>query len=64
MLPLWFGVGVAVAMSAWMKSTLKFKTPSRGNFIVLSAIEVGYFFVSSVIFIIFAQLSNQNICFH
>lgn len=47
---------VVVAVSAWMKATLKFEIPDFKRWITLCAINVGYFFVASLIFILFSLL--------
>lgn len=47
---------VAVAMSGWMKATLKFQKPDWKQYFTLAMIDVGYFFLSSIIFILFALI--------
>ncbi len=46
---IWLSVIVVVSISAWMKSTLKFQISNWKRYITLASIDVGYFFIVSVI---------------
>ncbi|MGL4908604.1 MAG: DUF1761 domain-containing protein [Bacteroidales bacterium] len=51
-----FSITVLVAISAWQKANLKFQISSWKRFITLSAIDVGYFAIASIVFILFASI--------
>jgi hypothetical protein len=53
---IWLSVVVVIAISAWMKSTLKFQISNWKRYITLAGIDVGYFFVVSVIAILFSLI--------
>lgn len=55
-LSIWLALLVAVAISGWMKATLKFQIPEWKRFVTLASIDVGYFFLSSLIFMGFASI--------
>jgi hypothetical protein len=46
---------VCIAFSAWTKSMLKFQIANWKRFISLALIDVGYFVIVSIIFIVFAH---------
>ena len=53
---LWLSVIVCVAFAGWTKSMLKFQIAGWSRYITLAMIDVGYFVVVSVIFILFSYI--------
>lgn len=53
---IWLSVIVFVAVAAWLKASLKFKIMNWGRYMRVAAIEVGYFTVASILFVLFALL--------
>jgi len=53
---LWLAVFACAALSAWIKSMLKFQIRDWRRFVALAWIDVGYFGVVSLIFILMALL--------
>ena len=52
----WLSIIVCVAFAGWTKSMLKFQIAGWSRYITLAMIDVGYFVVVSVIFILFSYL--------
>lgn len=52
----WLSILIAVATSAWMKTIMHFEIRNWKRYVTLAAVDIGYFFVSSLIFISFALL--------
>ena len=52
----WLAVMVAIAVCGWMKATLKFQIQEFKRWVTLCAIDVGYFAVVSMLFILFALI--------
>ncbi|MDD2488246.1 MAG: DUF1761 domain-containing protein [Bacteroidales bacterium] len=53
---IWLSVIVVVAVCAWMKSNLKFQISNWKRYITLALIDVGYFFIVSVIAVLFSLI--------
>lgn len=53
---LWLSIIACVAFAGWTKSMLKFQIAGWSRYITLAMIDVGYFVVVSVIFILFSYL--------
>jgi len=53
---LWLSVIVCVAFAGWTKSMLKFQIASWHRYITLALIDVGYFVMVSLIFILFSYI--------
>ncbi len=52
----WLSVIVVVSICGWMKAILRFQIQNYTRWIIISTINVGYFFLISTIMIIFASL--------
>lgn len=52
----WLALAVAIAVSAWMKASLKFRIADWKRFVTLASIDVGYFFIVSLICIGLAMI--------
>lgn len=52
----WLSVIVVVAVCGWMKTTLRFEIADCRRWMTLCGINVGYFFVASVIFVLFSLI--------
>lgn len=52
----WVAILVVITVCGWMKSTLKFQIAEWKRFMTLALIDVGYFFIASLIFIGFALI--------
>lgn len=52
----WLSVFVVIAISAWMKSALKFQIADWKRYMIQASIDVGYFGIVSIIFILFASI--------
>lgn len=55
-LSLWLSLLIAIASSAWMKTIMHFEVRNWKRYVTLAAVDVGYFFISSLIFIFFALI--------
>lgn len=53
---IWLSVIVVLAVCAWMKSTLKFQISDWRRFFTLALIDVGYFFIVSVVAVLFSLI--------
>lgn len=53
---IWLSVIVVVAVCAWMKSNLKFQISNWKRYMTLALIDVGYFFIVSVIAVLFSLI--------
>lgn len=53
---IWVSVAIVVAFSAWTKSMMKFQIADWRRFKTLAAIDVGYFVIASIVFILFSGL--------
>lgn len=53
---IWLSVVVVIAVSAWMKSILKFQISNWKRFMTLAAIDISYFFIVSVIAVLFSLI--------
>lgn len=52
----WYAIIVVIAVCGWMKLSLKFQIPEWKRYFTLAIIDVGYFFIVSLIFILFALI--------
>lgn len=53
---IWLSVIVAVSISGWLKAALRFQIKEYSRWIIISTINVGYFFLMSTIMILLASL--------
>lgn len=53
---IYLSIIVVVAVSGWMKSTLKFRISNWKRFMTLATIDVGYFFIVSLIAVLFSYI--------
>lgn len=53
---IWWSLIVAVAIAGWMKASLKFQIAEWKRYVTLAIIDVGYFFLASLLFMLFASI--------
>lgn len=53
---IWLSIVVVLSICGWMKAALRFQIKDYSRWFIISAINVGYFFLISTIMILFALL--------